>query len=1222
MNLLIEKYKLLILGLIIIISGVVVETNVFDRRFGKNQARRFETVLANKISQSNLLLNEIAPLVPDTGDLDILVLDTYTSENRILLNDRGILFAVYEDGKAVFWSGSEANFLPRYSYPESRYKTVNAGHGWYFVDNAQRGSRSIVLMSLIKYEYPYRNAFLEDAFHDDFNLPATVKVSAERKPGYYSIYDREGHYLLSLDAEPVRNSNELQRSLSILLYMAGISIILLFAHFSIQKTENFWRFIIANILFSAFIIAVRAVMYSQRMPYIFYTSPLFDPTYFAFSDLLPSLGDLFINTLVLLLFSIQLSYILRRVQFRLHRFAKWPYTIVAAMIMLYAFGYIMQIIDTLIQNSSIALEPYRILELNFLSIIAYLIIACLFNAYLSVCLSFVRVSRISLTAKEVLFGSGAVSLIGAGLSYAGLVPFGLWIPLVFMVIYAISVYMNYYTIGFSLRLKMPIVIFMSVFIVAFVNQSMQLKKENVKRIYAENLENEQDPVAEMLLSELEVKMLNDRKLMSYISWSATAETHIAPYLQKEYFSGFLSRYDLKTTLCVHTETDKGKLPRGCNVQFDEIINNLGISLPSSHFYFLNNKDGSISYLYALKHPKLARTLYIELSSILGNQELGYPELLLDHAIVENKSFSDFSFAKYKNGKLISQKGSYLYSVTDRHFRKALKQEGKTFNYDHYDHYIFDAPNQITIVVSSPETKFFDRIISFSYTFLFIFSLVIVGEMIKLSREGIRYSQLNFKMKIQAAIVGVLAVSLVLIGVSLIILNRSEYLNAQYAEVNEKINSVMAELEHKLGDKDTLSYGDAELVAQMLSKHSSVFFADIHVYDLHGMLFASSRPEIFKHGLAGEFMNYDAFRALNFQDKVGYMHEENIGKMKFLSSYALLKSNTNKELAYVNLPYFTKQTALSDRLSSLAAALINIFVLMIVISVATAVFVANKVTYPLQLLKNKINSIKLGYKNEVIEWESDDEIGELIADYNRMVIELELSADRMAESERLNAWHQMAKQVAHEIKNPLTPMKLNIQFLKRAWAAKDEKFGLRLEKISDSLIEQIDALANTATEFSNFSQQQVGNMTVFDIAPLLDHAGMLFSETENADIITVFSDNEPLYVRADKEKMLRVFNNLIKNAVQSIPKDRAGEIVLSLKRDKANVLICISDNGCGIPQDMHSRLFEPYFTTKSSGTGLGLGIVKSILDGHGGKIWFETKENVGTRFYVRIPCVEG
>ena len=135
MNLLIEKYKLLILGLIIIISGIVVETNVFDRRFGKNQARRFEAVLANKISQSNLLLNEIAPLIPDTGALDVSVLDTYISENRILLNDRGILFAVYEDGKAVFWSGSEANFLPRYSYPESRNKTVNAGHGWYFVDN-------------------------------------------------------------------------------------------------------------------------------------------------------------------------------------------------------------------------------------------------------------------------------------------------------------------------------------------------------------------------------------------------------------------------------------------------------------------------------------------------------------------------------------------------------------------------------------------------------------------------------------------------------------------------------------------------------------------------------------------------------------------------------------------------------------------------------------------------------------------------------------------------------------------------------------------------------------------------------------------------------------------------------------------------------------------------------------------------------------------------------
>ncbi len=1208
--------------MIIIISGIVVETNVFDRRFGKNQARKFESVLVNKISQSSLLLNEISTFVPDSVNLDFTLLDKYVQENRLLLNDRGILFAVFENGRMVFWSSNEANSLTRYSEPTARYKTVNAGHGWYFLDNVQRGNRSIALMSLIKYEYPYRNAFLEDAYHVDFNLPASVKISSERKPGYYSIFDQDGRYLLSLSADAVRNSNEFQRSLSILLYLAGIIIVLLFAHFAIQKTEHFGRFILSNILFSALIIGVRAVMYWKQMPYIFYSSPLFDPTFFAFSELLPSLGDLFINTLILLLFSIQFSYILRRMQIRLHRFAKWPYTIAASSLMLYTFGYIMQIIDTLIQNSSIALEPYRILELDFLSIIAYLIIACLFYAYLSLCLSIVRVSRSYLTSKEVLLSSVAVAVIGAVLSYFGYVDFGLWIPPIFLVLFGTSVYMNYYTIGFSLRLKMPIVIFMSIFIVGFVNKSMNQKKENVKRIYAENLENEQDPVAEMLLNELEGKLKSDRRLMGFISWSATADTHIEPYLQKEYFGGFLSRYALKTTLCISSDEVPGRLPKSCNDQFEEIIQNLGSSQSGSTFHFINNKDGSISYLYALKHPRSKRTLYIELSSILGNEELGYPELLLDHAIVENKAFSDFSFAKYKNGKLISQKGTYLYSVTDRHFRCALKKEGKTFNYDYYEHYIFDAPNQITIIVSSPETKFFDNIISFSYTFLFLFSLVILGEMVKLTKDGVSYSQLNFKRKIQAAIVGVLAVSLVLIGVSLIILNRSEYLNAQYAEVTEKINSVMAEMEHKLGERDTLTYADMETISQMLSKHSTVFFADIHMYDLNGMLFASSRPEIFKHGLTGEYMNYDAFNALNFQNKVGYMHEERIGKMSFLSSYALLKSNSNKELAYINLPYFTKQTALSDRLSSLAAALINIFVLMIVISVATAVFVANKVTYPLQLLKTKINTIKLGSKNEMIEWESDDEIGELIVDYNRMVMELELSADKLAESERLSAWHQMAKQVAHEIKNPLTPMKLNIQFLKRAWASKDEHFGQRLEKISNSLIEQIDALANTATEFANFSQIQTGNMTTFDIAPLLDHAATLFAETENTDIITVFSEKDPLYVHADKEKMLRVFNNLIKNAIQSIPRDRPGEIVLSLKNESGNVLITISDNGNGIPESMHSRLFQPYFTTKSSGTGLGLGIVKSILDSHGGEIWFETKENIGTRFYVSIPCVEG
>jgi len=1221
MNQFIERHKYLLLGFIIIISGIIIETNVFDRRFGKKQARKFESVLIEKIKQAKILLGEIT-IDPEEDSATLSNLENYITSNQLLFESRGISLGFFKDEKLLFWSDNETSFPQTFTQEKFNYKTVHAGHGWYFVQQKRVKNCTLVALSLIKREYPYKNAFLEDAYHHDFNMTAAVKLSPARIPGYYSIYDREGHYLLSLSAEKVRNSNEMQRSISVILYLVGLTIVLLFSHYTVQKTRNNIKFAIGNGIFVVSVITLRWIMYTYKIPYIFHSSPLFDPTYFAYSDFLPSLGDLLINTMILLFFSIQVVFILKRIRIKIPQQTKIPIAILSSSVMFVGLYYMILIIDTLIHNSNITLEPYKILEIDFFSFVAYLIIASLLNAYLILCNSIVQFFRKSIDSISVSSSFIIVIVAVLVLSWSGSIAIDLYIPLIFFVLQASAVYINYYnTGGFTLRLKLPMVIFLSFFIVGYVQKNISTKKNNIKRIYAENLENEQDPVTEILLIELESKIAKDSSLQKMMRERYISESSITNHLQKKYFSGFLSKYDLHVTVCKpDLFSRKFRSVYTCKEHFKSIISHLGTSLESKNIHFINNNDGSISYLITIKQKRYG-TLYIELSSRFSSEELGYPELLLDRSISGNKLFSTFSFAKYKDGKLITQKGEYSYSITDKHFRKLLSGNSAYIHYDGYDHYLYLANPDLLIAVSSPQTKLFDKIISFSYIFLFLFTLAIIGELAKFTQKKIQYSGLNFKLKIQFAIVGVLLVSLVLIGASLIWLNNNEYLNAQYLEANEKINSVIVELEHRLGSRDSLKADDAEYAAYLLNKFATVFFADMHLYDLDGQLLASSRPEVFKHGLTGNQMNHAAFFALSIQNKVSFMHKENIGDMTFLSSYALIKNDDNQPLAYINLPYFTKQQNLSDRLSSLAATLINIFVLMILLSVATAIFVANKVTYPLQLLKNKISSISLGTKNEIIEWESQDEIGSLITDYNRMVRELEDSAEKLAESERLRAWHQMARQVAHEIKNPLTPMKLNIQLLKRAWENNDNSFEERLNKVATSLIEQIDALANTASEFSNFSQFQKHNCNNIDVAPLLDHACTLFSGMPKIDIITVFSDKEPMIVYADKEKLLRVFNNIIKNAIQAIPKDHLGEIIISLRKDDENALITVRDNGNGIPPAQQEKLFEPSFTTKSSGMGLGLGIVKNIIDTMGAQIWFESKENIGTQFYIKIPLVQ-
>src|SRR3569832_855526 len=213
------------------------------------------------------------------------------------------------------------------------------------------------------------------------------------------------------------------------------------------------------------------------------------------------------------------------------------------------------------------------------------------------------------------------------------------------------------------------------------------------------------------------------------------------------------------------------------------------------------------------------------------------------------------------------------------------------------------------------------------------------------------------------------------------------------------------------------------------------------------------------------MNPEAFLQIAILGKTEFIHDERIGNLDYLSAYIPLKNSNGKLLAYLNLPYFAKQNELEKEISGFLVALINIYVLLFALSILTAIFISNYVTKPLKLIQDKLGNIKLGKANEPIEWQDNDEIGNLVSEYNRMILELSNSADLLAKSERENAWREMAKQVAHEIKNPLTPMKLSLQHLQRTWKDHAPDMEQKMDQVSKTIIDQIDTLSNIATEFS-------------------------------------------------------------------------------------------------------------------------------------------------------------
>jgi nitrogen fixation/metabolism regulation signal transduction histidine kinase len=273
-----------------------------------------------------------------------------------------------------------------------------------------------------------------------------------------------------------------------------------------------------------------------------------------------------------------------------------------------------------------------------------------------------------------------------------------------------------------------------------------------------------------------------------------------------------------------------------------------------------------------------------------------------------------------------------------------------------------------------------------------------------------------------------------------------------------------------------------------------------------------------------------------------------------------------------------------------------------------------------MLSSGLASVKLGKKSEHLSYKGHDEIGDMVKQYNRMVDELQESALKLANSEREFAWREMAKQVAHEIKNPLTPMKLNIQHLYKSWKDGIPGFERKLERFTRNQIDYIENLSSIASAFSSFAKMPGANPVELDLLEQLKTTLELFKSTDNLSFRINWPHQSRIMVYADKEHINGIFSNLIKNAIQSMPQGRVGLIKINVELKEDKVIVSISDNGTGIPDELKSNLFIPNFTTKSSGMGLGLSIVKRYVEGANGRVWFESKMNKGSVFFVELPVI--
>ncbi|MGA9638129.1 sensor histidine kinase [Flavobacterium sp.] len=393
--------------------------------------------------------------------------------------------------------------------------------------------------------------------------------------------------------------------------------------------------------------------------------------------------------------------------------------------------------------------------------------------------------------------------------------------------------------------------------------------------------------------------------------------------------------------------------------------------------------------------------------------------------------------------------------------------------------------------------------------------------------------------------------------------------------------------------------------------------EINIYSLDGILLKSSKESFSVDKSALPIPKY-ILKLVRSSIEKRYVDIKTINGTKNRSSFTQIKDDKFKPLGILNLPYLEDDGYYDKELNSFLIRLGQVYSFMLLVAFALAYFLSSYITKSLKTISDKLYETSLNQKNKKIVLEaSSKEINALIAGYNRMVDELEISAVKLAQSEREEAWREMAKQVAHEIKNPLTPMRLTVQSFQRRFDQNDPEIQQKMKDYSDTLIQQIDTMSAVASAFSNFASMPAQQNETLNVVEVVELTLDIFNENQ-----IIFNAESPEVIsKIDRTQLIRIVTNLVKNAIQSISEEQENKTVfVTVKKENDHVLIIVKDNGKGIKPEDFPRIFEPKFTTKSSGMGLGLGIIKNIIENYKGTITFESTYGQGTQFTVSLPII--
>ncbi len=1138
------------------------------------------------------------------------------SDLRDLWATEGIGFVIYDHGRVSAWTTNSIPFVTEYgSRTRPSDGLVQLTNDWYLCRSIENGNQLLLAYALVRTDYDFENRYIQSNWGpaiDGTDRVALTRSELNTRP----LLLKDGTVAAHLRISDSRDEQHATWPAGI--WLLFICLMLMTLWYAADLMVELMTGGMAHWLFVVLLVLFRALMLWWRLPGDLYALELFGPTLHASSAIIPSLGDLVLHLCFALLAIARIS----RMEFAAEpsAFGHWM-GIMLPVLLLLPVHYLFEI---LVVNSSFSFDLNNPFSLDAYSIVGLTVSFLILLIYfLLFGLLFKLVAAEERTLRKMILPWGiAVVLVLFGL---GAGTHAIIISLTGGFIIGLLMLSRNWTSDLQgLSLYTPTVLIFSLMASVLLSIELDRNEQESRKALARRLELQQNPITEYMFAELEKKVLSDRSLRNTLAEMPLAADKTLEVLRQPFTYDHWNRYrtilnvfDSEGGLMVSDQQHSGP-------NYFELQREFEASKPtlSEHLRYVGNWDSDGGYLARITldgtRTQLNRFVFVRLIPEKSDDILGFTDLFIDEGISLAKELEGYSYALYADGELRGRHGEFPYSLATDPYA-GLENENTFMDADGFNHLVYRPVADRLVIVSRRDRGMIGHLTIFSYIFLFYFlcaTIIVIADGGAVRDLRLRGS---FRSRINLAMSSMLFVSLLLIGLLTVFYVVREY-NARNREmISERSRSVLIELEHKLRDRQSFSSADEAMLSTLLNKFAKVFFTDINLYELDGRLLATSRPGLFDEGLMARVMEPAAYTEMRFGQRSSFIQEETIGRLRYLTAYVPFRNEQREVIAFMSLPYFARQYGLQQEVFSLLAALTNIYVFLILISVVMALIISNRITEPLRFIRESLRDLKLDRQNRAIEWESDDEIGELVDEYNRTLNELVQSAELLARSERESAWREMAKQVAHEIKNPLTPMKLSIQMLQRSLEDGSDNMGQRIEKVSKTLIEQIDTLSNIATEFSSFAQMPSPVVENLDLQALLESAAELHGNTEAAIKLDLVVEGT-CTVRADKEQMLRVFNNLIKNGIQAVPQERAAEITLGLIRDGARWVASVQDNGTGIPKELEEKIFVPNFTTKTSGMGLGLAMVRNIIETVNGRIWFNTEQGRGTAFYVSLPAI--